>query len=370
MWNNLAYFLGQEVCGPKSKTFVVASNIQSRVVVSAKHWQPCSDFFLIFFSAGIRRKLSCLCHCSKPDGCFCLAKCKGTPLQGLSHGGRDACFHCATCSYTHFNHFTYFSIRMTRTDIVLCHSSQPYGCFDILEGKLLERIQTFHKRRLLPPQFQLLQLLQPPHQLLHPDAFDWHRFRSFTTLLIPVRDPLPLPLSLLFPPATLTSSRETGSLLARAPLDCRAAAVCEQAAIASKGRTHQVLRLVAWQCEDSYHSPWRVPPSSFEPFGDFFPPGSSWVWQGPPSGLPGDRGSFSFSTSSSRYIYPSSWYDQAVTDPAGRQRASLLPCIYFFALGTFLPCALGSLSPLPSELALCWRCKKVSFPPESQFLRC
>ena len=138
----------------------------------------------------------------------------------------------------------------------------PTAASVLLEGYLLDWIQPFHNIHLLPLQFQLLQLLQPPHELLHPDAFDWHRFWSFTTLLIPVRDPLPLPLSplVLFPPATLTSFRETGSLLARAPLDCRAAAVCEQVAIASKGRAHQVLRLVAWQCEDFYHSPWRVLP--------------------------------------------------------------------------------------------------------------
>ena len=33
-----------------------------------------------------------------------------------------------------------------------------------------------------------------------------------------------------------------------APLDCRVAAVCEQVAIASKGQTHQVLRVITLQC--------------------------------------------------------------------------------------------------------------------------
>ena len=78
-------------------------------------------------------------------------------------------------------------------------------------------------------------------------------------------------------PATFTSSQETGSLLARAPLDCRAAAVCEQAAIASKRRTHQVLRLLAWQREDTYQTPYEgtyhaFTMSSAEPVGELLLP--------------------------------------------------------------------------------------------------
>ena len=64
-------------------------------------------------------------------------------------------------------------------------------------------------------------------------------------------------------PANFFSSRETGSLLVRAPLDCRAAAVCE------KFQTHQVLRLIPWQCEDTYQT---LHHELIEPVGDLLRP--------------------------------------------------------------------------------------------------
>ena len=150
----------------------------------------------------------------------------------------------------------------------LCHCSQPDGYFWIA----LQRIEPWRKRCLLPLHYQLLNLLQSPRQLLHPDDLIqlWILpFKSALRLLLiniikiyvrkdrsiseeilvsaslPAPTPttttspttssgwlclkqdeiinyfsrLPLPLSPLelFPPASFTSSREAGSLLARAP---------------------------------------------------------------------------------------------------------------------------------------------------------
>ena len=71
--------------------------------------------------------------------------------------------------------------------------------------------------------------------------------------------------------------------------------------------------------------------SSFEPFGDFLPPGSSWVWQGPPSGLPGDRGFFR-----SVLLLPGTF----TLLPGTIKRSRILPCgkgPHFYLVCTSLP---------------------------------
>ena len=89
---------------------------------------------------------------------------------------------------------------------------------------------------------------------------------------------LPLPLSPLahFPPAIFTSYRETGSLLARAPLDCQEAARAEPikyyGSLFGSEKTYQT------PCEDIDHA---FTMSSVQPVGDLLPRGSSSSWQGP-----------------------------------------------------------------------------------------
>ena len=85
-------------------------------------------------------------------------------------------------------------------------------------------------------------------------TFVGHRMRSVTALLIPVRD-----FRCLFHP--LRISHRLFSLPTERPDPCwhRAPLDCQQAAIASKGRTHQILRLVVWQWPTRHRatpSPW------------------------------------------------------------------------------------------------------------------
>ena len=186
---------------------------------------------------------------------------------------------------------------------------------------MLERIEPCQKRHLLPLHCQLLHLLQPPHQLLHPDDFVWHRMRSFTTLLIPVRDFH----CCLFHP--LNFSHRLFSLPPERPDPS-----------GGRGLRTSGGSLLGGEKTPTRHRT-KTPTTP-----------SPWAWLN-------KLGIFYHSVrilfaqyfSSSLCIFPSTWHDQAVTDPAARQSSTLQT---FFALDTLLPFALGGLSPLPSAWAL------------------
>ena len=80
--------------------------------------------------------------------------------------------------------------------------------------------------------------------------------------------------------------------------------------------------------------------SSFEPVGNLFPHGSSWVGRGLLGACRETADPFSFNIFRFPEHFPSTWYDQAVTDPTVRQKAPLLPC-KLRCLDTLLPFSLG-----------------------------
>ena len=194
-------------------------------------------------------------------------------------------------------------------------------------------------------------------------------------------------------PATFSSSRETGSLLAMAPLDCRAAAVCEQAARASNGpdpssttapclaarrhlpdtvwrhlpRLHHELGWTSWRSStttgclilsmnldtvtssETYISLAKEMASTGM---NYYHPVAARVGRGPLVACR-ETADFSFST----FLLPCT----SSLQPDTIKRSRILPCVegphaylaYFIALVTSLPFALGGLSPLPSKWAPC-----------------